>query len=93
MQICDGLLVMHSSDPRFAHNDIKPGNVLLERRNGNMKAVIMDYGSVSPARRKVSTRKEALALQVRIQKIFLKNIGALHLVPSESKRRGRLRWF
>ncbi|GAQ83678.1 serine/threonine protein kinase [Klebsormidium nitens] len=62
-QICGGLLVMHSSDPPFAHNDIKPGNVLLERRSGNIKAVIMDYGSVSPARRKVSTRKEALVLQ------------------------------
>jgi serine/threonine kinase 16 len=65
VQICEGLIVMHSSDSPYAHNDIKPGNVLLDRRSGSIKAVIMDYGSVSPARRKISTRKEALNLQVR----------------------------
>lgn len=57
---------MHTHGPPYAHNDIKPGNVLVSLpKNAPPVAVIMDMGSARPARRELRNRKEALALQVR----------------------------
>lgn len=59
---------MHSGDTPYAHNDVKPGNILLTKRKDRPpEAVIMDFGSASPARRPIQSRSEALALQVRKQ--------------------------
>ena len=66
---------MHTYDPPYAHNDMKPGNVLLTfRRNRPPVAVIMDFGSARPARREIQNRKEAMALQVlHIEALYVLN--------------------
>lgn len=56
---------MHSSEPPYAHNDVKPGNVLLNHRKGKSPlAILMDFGSARPARKEIRSRTEALQLQV-----------------------------
>ncbi|XP_020690940.1 probable serine/threonine-protein kinase DDB_G0291350 [Dendrobium catenatum] len=63
-QICAGLKQMHSFDPSYAHNDVKPGNVLITHRKGQPPlAVVMDFGSARPAKLKIRSRSEALQLQ------------------------------
>lgn len=56
---------MHSFEPPYAHNDIKPGNVLITHRKGQPPlAILMDFGSAQPARKQIRSRSEALQLQV-----------------------------
>ena len=56
---------MHNLDPPYAHNDVKPGNVVLTHRKGQPPlAILMDFGSARPARRQIRSRSEALQLQV-----------------------------
>jgi serine/threonine kinase 16 len=56
---------MHSYDPPYAHNDVKPGNVLLTHRKGQPPlSILMDFGSTRPARKEIRSRSEALQLQV-----------------------------
>jgi len=56
---------MHSFDPPYAHNDVKPGNVLITHRKGQPPlAILMDFGSARPARKQITNRSEALQLQV-----------------------------
>ncbi|XP_068464538.1 uncharacterized protein [Phaseolus vulgaris] len=63
-QLCAGLKHMHSFDPPYAHNDVKPGNVLITHRKGQPPlAILMDFGSARPARKKITNRSEALQLQ------------------------------
>ncbi|KAM7471199.1 hypothetical protein LguiA_009382 [Lonicera macranthoides] len=63
-QLCSGLKHMHSFDPPYAHNDVKPGNVALTRRKGQPPlAILMDFGSARPARKQIHSRSEALQLQ------------------------------
>ncbi|KAJ4841025.1 hypothetical protein Tsubulata_044441 [Turnera subulata] len=63
-QLCAGLKHMHSLDPPYAHNDVKPGNVLLTHRKGQPPlAILMDFGSARPARKQIRSRQEALQLQ------------------------------
>jgi len=75
-QVCEGVQAMHRCQPPLAHRDIKPGNVLLSHAPRRMplgveapgadtspEAVLMDFGSARPARARVSSRREALALQ------------------------------
>ncbi|XP_047974743.1 probable serine/threonine-protein kinase DDB_G0291350 [Salvia hispanica] len=63
-QLCAGLKHMHSFDPPYAHNDVKPGNVLVTRRKGHPPvAILMDFGSARPARKQIRSRSEALQLQ------------------------------
>lgn len=63
-QLCAGLKHMHSFDPPYAHNDVKPGNVLITNRKGQPPlAVLMDFGSACPARKEIRSRSEALQLQ------------------------------
>ncbi|XP_038896064.1 serine/threonine-protein kinase 16-like [Benincasa hispida] len=63
-QLCAGLKHMHSNDPPYAHNDVKPGNVLLTHRKGKSPlAILMDFGSARPARKEIRSRSEALQLQ------------------------------
>ncbi|KAF2325490.1 hypothetical protein GH714_029511 [Hevea brasiliensis] len=63
-QLCAGLKHMHSLDPPYAHNDVKPGNILLTHRKGQPPlAILMDFGSAGPARRQIRSRSEALQLQ------------------------------
>ena len=45
--VCAGLRVMHYHEPPYAHRDIKPHNVLLEK---DYTPVLMDLGSVAVAR-------------------------------------------
>lgn len=55
---------MHSFDPPYAHNDVKPGNVLITHRKGQPPlAILMDFGSARPARKEIHSRSEALRLQ------------------------------
>lgn len=64
-QLCAGLKHMHSYNPPYAHNDVKPGNVLITHRNGQPPlSILMDFGSARPARKQIRTRSEALQLQV-----------------------------
>lgn len=63
-QLCAGLKHMHNLDPPYAHNDVKPGNVLLTHRKGQPPlAILMDFGSARPARKQIRSRSEALQLQ------------------------------
>lgn len=63
-QLCAGLKHMHNFDPPYAHNDVKPGNVLLtHRKDQSPLAVLMDLGSARPARKQIQSRAEALQLQ------------------------------
>jgi serine/threonine kinase 16 len=63
-QLCAGLKHMHSLEPAYAHNDVKPGNILLTHRKGKPPlAILMDFGSARPAIRPVRSRSEALKLQ------------------------------
>ncbi|KAF9667684.1 hypothetical protein SADUNF_Sadunf15G0049300 [Salix dunnii] len=63
-QLCAGLKHMHNLDPSYAHNDVKPGNVLLTHKQGQSPlAILMDFGSARPARRQIRSRSEALQLQ------------------------------
>ena len=58
-QILDGLMFLNNRG--ISHRDIKPGNVLL---SDNGTPVIMDFGSMAPARLEVKGRSQALAVQV-----------------------------
>ena len=70
-QLCAGLKHMHSLEPPYAHNDVKPGNVLLSCRKGKPPlAILMDFGSARPARKQIRSRSEALQLQVLITSLF-----------------------
>ncbi|KAB2038071.1 hypothetical protein E1A91_D03G114200v1 [Gossypium mustelinum] len=63
-QLCAGLKHMHNLGPPYAHNDVKPGNVLLSHRKGKCPlAILMDFGSARPARKQIRSRSEALQLQ------------------------------
>lgn len=65
LQLCAGLQHLHTLEPPYAHNDVKPGNVLLTHRKGQPPlAILMDFGSARPARREIRSRSEALQLQV-----------------------------
>lgn len=47
-QLCAGLEHMHSLETPYAHNDVKPGNVLLTHRKGKPPlAVLMDFWKCS----------------------------------------------
>ncbi|KAL1528085.1 hypothetical protein AB1Y20_009451 [Prymnesium parvum] len=59
-QILQGVCALHEHQPPWAHRDIKPANVLLGE---NDVPVLMDFGSVTTARRKIGSRTEALLLQ------------------------------
>ena len=64
-QLCAGLKRMHNFVPPYAHNDVKPGNVLITHRTGQAPlAILMDFGSARPARRQIQSRAEALQLEV-----------------------------
>lgn len=66
MQLCAGLKHMHTFDPPYAHNDVKPGNIMITHRKGQPPlAILMDFGSTCPARKEIHSRSEALQLQVR----------------------------
>ncbi|ERN05844.1 hypothetical protein AMTRI_Chr10g6730 [Amborella trichopoda] len=63
-QLCAGLKHMHNFEPAYAHNDVKPGNVLITNRKGQPPlAILMDFGSAGPAKREIRSRSEALQLQ------------------------------
>ncbi|KAL5725609.1 non-specific serine/threonine protein kinase [Ranunculus cassubicifolius] len=63
-QLCAGLKHMHSLNPPYAHNDVKPGNVLITHRKRDPPlAILMDFGSTRPARKEIRSRSEALRLQ------------------------------
>lgn len=63
-QLCAGLKYMHSLDPPYAHNAIKPGNVLLTNKKGQSPlAILMDFESARPARKEIQSQSEALKLQ------------------------------
>ena len=57
-QIC--LAVQSIHDQGLAHRDLKPHNVLFDEAGG---PVIMDLGSVEPARLTISTHSQAQQLQ------------------------------
>ncbi|XP_062102968.1 protein kinase domain-containing protein ppk38-like [Humulus lupulus] len=63
-QLCARLEHMHNLDPPYAHNDVKPGNVLITHGKGQPPlAILMDFGSARPARRHIQSRSKALQLQ------------------------------
>ncbi|KAJ3677517.1 hypothetical protein LUZ60_003241 [Juncus effusus] len=63
-QVCEGLKHMHSYDPSYAHNDVKPGNILLTNKKlQDPVAILMDFGSTRPARKQIRSRSDALQLQ------------------------------
>ncbi|KAK4781676.1 hypothetical protein SAY86_015778 [Trapa natans] len=63
-QLCAGLKHMHTLEPPYAHNDVKPGNVLITHKKGHIPlAILMDFGSTRLARREIRSRSEALQLQ------------------------------
>ena len=59
MGIIKGLDAFHSQEPTLAFRDLKPANVLI---GNDGDAILMDLGSVTTARVKIESRKEAMAL-------------------------------
>jgi serine/threonine kinase 16 len=56
---------MHSFDPPYAHNGVKPDNVLITQRKQQAHlAILMDFESARPARITIRSQAEALELQV-----------------------------
>ena len=63
-KILKGVCAFHEHTPPWAHRDIKPANVLLGEECGSgPEPVLMDFGSVTTARRTITSRTEALLLQ------------------------------
>ncbi|KAJ8681593.1 hypothetical protein QAD02_017385 [Eretmocerus hayati] len=61
LQICEGVKAFHDAKPEpLAHRDLKTANVVL---GDGMTPVIMDLGSVAPARVKVCGNQAAQSLQ------------------------------
>ncbi|KAI9356788.1 kinase-like domain-containing protein [Zopfochytrium polystomum] len=60
LDVCAGLRAFHTRDPPLAFRDLKPANILLD---DDGRAVLMDLGSVAPARVRIASRREAVALQ------------------------------
>ncbi|KAJ3417470.1 Serine/threonine-protein kinase 16 [Chytridiales sp. JEL 0842] len=64
IDVARGLKAFHSHNPPLAFRDLKPANILLNDSHTNTPtAILMDLGSVSPARVQISSRREAMALQ------------------------------
>jgi serine/threonine kinase 16 len=55
--VCDAVFQFHKEG--LAHRDLKPHNILVDERN---KPVLMDFGSVTVARREVRTHQDAMLL-------------------------------
>lgn len=63
-QLCAGLKHMHSFDPPYAHNGVKPDNVLItQRKDEPSLAILMDFESACPARKAIRSQAQALELQ------------------------------
>lgn len=58
--ICQGVAAMHAARPPLAHRDLKTANVLLAADGA---PVVMDLGSMAPARVEVQTSAQARQLQ------------------------------
>jgi serine/threonine kinase 16 len=58
--VCNGLLAFHQQPTVLAFRDLKPANILID---GTGQSVLMDLGSVQPARFEIRSRAEAVALQ------------------------------
>jgi len=74
LSACYGLKEFHKRNPPLAHNDLKPGNMLISESN---QLVIFDFGSVAPARHQIASRKEA----VQLQEWADSNMTALYRAP------------
>ncbi|RKO99957.1 hypothetical protein CXG81DRAFT_13808 [Caulochytrium protostelioides] len=65
--VCAGLAAFHKHEPPLAFRDLKPGNILVgdaaNARYGIGPAVLTDLGSVAPAVVRITSRREAVALQ------------------------------
>ncbi|KAJ3058548.1 Serine/threonine-protein kinase 16, partial [Podochytrium sp. JEL0797] len=65
--VARGLLAFHKKSPPLAFRDLKPANILLSSPTHTpthpQRAILMDLGSVAPARLRITTRREAVALQ------------------------------
>lgn len=63
-QICAGLKHMHTFDPPYSHNNVIPGNILITQKKGHIPlAILMDFGSATPARKQIRSQSEARQLQ------------------------------
>jgi serine/threonine kinase 16 len=60
-QILQGVQALHEHKPALAHRDIKPENVLL--KSDGLTPVLIDFGSMVVADRRVGNRSEALLIQ------------------------------
>lgn len=65
LQLCAGLKHMHSFDPPYSHNGVKPDNVLItQRKDQPHLAILMDFESARPARIAIRSQADAMQLQV-----------------------------
>lgn len=63
---------MHDFDPPYAHNDVKPGNILITHRKGQLPlAILMDFGSAGPAKKEIRSHSKALQLQVSYAYLYI----------------------
>jgi len=74
LSVCNGVKEFHKRNPPLSHNDIKPGNLLLAPQS---QLVLFDFGSVTPARHSITSRKEA----VQLQEWSEANMTALYKAP------------
>ncbi|KAJ1406555.1 hypothetical protein B484DRAFT_404104, partial [Ochromonadaceae sp. CCMP2298] len=57
--VCEALNVLHSFEPSYVHQDVKPDNIMI---GDDGMPVLMDLGSVRTATRHVRTRKDELRI-------------------------------
>lgn len=69
----------------FAHRDIKPGNVMIDRERNSV--ILMDFGSTVPARVSVQTRQQALEIQDEAAENSTMPYRAPELVSEDSETR------
>ena len=62
IETCRAVKVLH--DKGLVHRDIKPHNIMLEKKNGKERAVLIDFGSAAVLDQPIRDRRDAANVKV-----------------------------